>query len=199
MRRVWSLAICLAALSATAQSRDTASSPVPASIDVVKQGISKPGDCGILLPSQIRMMDCGLAATVVSALERSATLQRQFRRVADLQGIVYVVTSPRVTPTRKEPRGGLSHQVGVSGAICVLRITLVADEGDRAIATLAHELHHAIEVLEHPKARTEAAIGDLFRRIGVEINDGVFETTGAIRTQMVVMQELREARRKGRH
>jgi len=42
-------------------------------------------------------------------------------------------------------------------------------------------------------------LGDLFRRIGVEINDGVYETTGAIRTQMVVMQELREARRKGRH
>lgn len=158
--------------------------------------VLSPAACGVILPAHIRVMDCGLAATVAAALEVSPTLQRQFQRIADLQGIVYVVTSARVTATRKPLRGGLSHQVGVSGAKCVLRITLVADGGDRAVGSFAHELHHAIEVLEHPDARTEAAIGALFRRIGVVVNDGVYETPAAVETQMAVLREVAAARRK---
>ncbi len=92
-------------------------------------------------------------------------------------------------------RGILSHQVGVSDSICVLRVTLAIDCGDPAIATLAHELFHAIEVLEHPDARTEKAIDALFARIGEPIANQTFETTGALEKERKVLEELRSARR----
>ena len=156
---------------------------------------SGPSSCAVILPSHIRVLDCRLAATVAAALQHSATLRRQFDRIAGLQGIVYVATLTYVSVTRKHLRGALSHQVGISGAICVLRITLAVDVGDRAVGTFAHELHHAIEVLEHPEARTEAAIEAFFRRIGALIGHGVYETGAAVATQMTVMRELQAARR----
>ena len=61
--------------------------------------------------------------------------------------------------------------------------------------TFAHELHHAIEVLEHPEARTESTIDALFRRIGTVVGDGAYETGEAVVTQMRVIRELQASRR----
>lgn len=150
--------------------------------------------CPVILPSHIRVLDCRLAATLAAALHRAPTLQRQFDRIADLQGIVYIATSSYVAVTRKQLRGALSHQVAVSGPICVLRVTLAFDVGDRAVATVAHELHHAIEVLEHADARTEPAIDALFERIGERVGHGIYETHAAIDAQLAVMRELQKSR-----
>ena len=154
--------------------------------------------CAVVLPSYIRVLDCPLAAAVAGGLDQSPTLRRQFERIAELHGIVYVATSAHVAVTRKTLRGALSHQVGLSGPIRVLRITLVRDAGDRALGTFAHELRHAIEVLEHPEARSESAIDALFERIGEPVGYGAYETRAAITAQMTVLRELKEWRRAGR-
>ena len=154
--------------------------------------------CAVVLPAHVRVLDCQLAAAVATGLMRSSTLRRQFERILELQGIVYVATSRHVAITRKTLRGALSHHVAVSGAICVLRITLAYNFGNRAVGSLAHELHHAIEVLEHPEARTEAAIADLFDRIGVSVGYGAYETQDAIATQLTVLRELHDWRRPAR-
>jgi hypothetical protein len=151
--------------------------------------------CVVVLPEQVRVQDCRLARTVADALQISATLREEFERIAALKGIVYIDTSRYVSLTRRNMRGILSHQVGVSGSICVLRVTLIIDYGDRAVATLAHELFHAIEVLEHPDARTEKAIDALFASIGEAMAYQTFETTGAIEKGRKVLEELRDARR----
>jgi hypothetical protein len=156
------------------------------------------GTCAAILPPQVRVLDCRLAAAVAVGLEQSPTLRRAFARIAELQGVVYVVTAKYVAVTRKDLRGALSHQVAVSGPVCVLRITMIPDVGDRALGTFAHELRHAIEVLEHPEARSESAITALFERLGVPSGYGAYETEAAVATQMTVLRELEEWRRRPR-
>jgi hypothetical protein len=153
------------------------------------------GDCPPTLPGQLRVMDCRLAASLADGLTRSATLRQLVDGIAALNGIVYVVVEP--TPAvNKTLLGGLSHRVAVSGSVRVLRITVRQDRGDAAVATVAHELRHATELLEEPAARTDATVDVLFARIGVELRPGVFETNAAIVTERAVFRELHESRRR---
>jgi hypothetical protein len=140
-------------------------------------------------------MDCHLAALIADGLLRSATLRRLVDGIAALNGIVYVVVEP--TPSvHKTTLGALSHRVGVSGNLRVLRIVVRQNRGDAALATVAHELRHATELLEDPAAQSDAAVTALFARIGVELERGVFETNAAIVSARVVFRELHESRRR---
>lgn len=165
-------------------------------VPVEGQPAASPAPCPAVLPAHIRVMNCRLAMTLASGLERSATLRRLVSGIATLNGIVYVVFEP-AQPGRKTPLlGSLSHQVGFSGPIAVLRITVLRDTGDGAIATLAHELRHATEVLEDGEARNEDAVDALFARIGTKVQRGVSEAKAALDTERIVFSELREARRR---
>src|SRR5262245_12246659 len=95
--------------------------------------LASDGACAAILPPQVRVLDCRLAAAVAAGLEQSPTLRQEFARIAELQGIVYVATAKYVAVTRKDLRGALSHQVALSGPVCVLRITMITDVGDRAL------------------------------------------------------------------
>ena len=153
--------------------------------------------CPATLPSQIRVMDCGLATSVADVLTRSATFKQLVEGIAALNGIVYVVVEP--TPrVHKTALGVLSHRMAVSGTLRVLRIVVRQDRGDAALATVAHELRHATGLLEDPAAQTDAAVAALFARIGVELAPGVFETNAAIVSERAVFRELQESRRRPR-
>jgi hypothetical protein len=155
-------------------------------------------NCHTDVPGHIRIQDCRFAATVASALQRSPTLRQEVATVADLHGIVYVSTGVYALIKRRDLLGALSPQVGVSGQICVLRIALKKTDGDYAVATLAHELQHAIEVLEAPDARDEPSITALFSRIGSPVGEGLFETTAALVSEKAVLRELKQARAQKR-
>jgi len=86
--------------------------------------------------------------------------------------------------------GALSHSVTTAGAHRVLHVMVGAGQGDRPIAILAHELHHAIEVLEAPDVSTEAAVDQLFERIGTRVHGGVVETQAALDAERAVRREL---------
>ncbi|HEX6463594.1 MAG TPA: hypothetical protein VFZ98_04050 [Vicinamibacterales bacterium] len=150
-------------------------------------------ECAAAVPDHIRIEDCRLAAMVAEGLGRSPTLGREVNRVADLHGIVYVVTGVYASLRRKELLGALSPRVAVAGETCVMRIMLKRQSGPEAVATLAHELHHAIEVLEVPGARTEKSIETLFERIGSPVGYEVYETRAAVTTEAAVLRELRVA------
>jgi hypothetical protein len=61
------------------------------------------------------------------------------------------------------------------------------------VPILAHELQHAIEVLESP-AMTSADIETMFKRRGNLGAGPVYETVAAVRVQQQVEAELRAAR-----
>jgi hypothetical protein len=62
------------------------------------------------------------------------------------------------------------------------------------VATIAHELRHAAEVLEDPAVRTAADVTALFERIGYTVYAGVLETTAAEEIERTVARELRASR-----
>jgi len=149
------------------------------------------------LPDHIRVTDRRLAVALSDGMRRSPTLRALADRVGELNGIVYVVTAVRVwTGTNHSLQGALSHQVTVAGDRRILRITVTHDYSDSAIATIAHELRHAIEVLEDPGVRTTEDVDALFERIGTRVSAGVAETGAASEVQRMVAEELR-ARRGG--
>ena len=145
--------------------------------------------CQSELPRHVRVFDCRLAVALADGLQRSPMLQRLVGRIASLNGIVYVVFEP--TPAvRKNLLGYLSHQVTVAGTTSVLRVTVLRNQGDTAIATLAHEFRHATELLEDG-ARKEADVRAFFERNANRTAPGVFETDEAIAAGHSVLRELR--------
>ena len=153
--------------------------------------------CDATLPSQLDIIDCRLAAAVERSLERSATLREVVRRVGALQGRVYIRTVVSVMPGG--PRsllGGLSHDVVTCGPYRLLHVTVRHGYDDKAVATIGHELQHAVEVLEHPEAGTQFEVDGLFLRIGEQVAARVVETRRALAVEAMVFRELRRAKRQ---
>jgi hypothetical protein len=122
--------------------------------------------CDVNVPAQIHVLDCEVARLLEDGLTRSPSLAGLVERVGELKGLVFIrlIDQTHVASAA----GGLLHDVATAGDRCLLHIVLVRDYayGDRTIATLGHELQHAVEVLEHPEARSEAAVDRLYRQIG---------------------------------
>jgi hypothetical protein len=146
--------------------------------------------CHAAVPSHIRVMNCGLALALADGLERSATLREVVGRIGSLNGVVYVVFEP-ISSTNKKLLGFLSHRIAVTGSTSILYVSVRRNSGDAAVATVAHEFRHAVELLEDPSARTEAQIDALFERIGTRTSAGVFETDAATGVERSVQHELR--------
>ena len=143
------------------------------------------------VPIQLRPLDCRLAAAIAEGLTQSATFRQLVERVGALNGIVYVHLKPYVNPqTKRALDGGLSHAVTTAGAHRLLHVMVGAAQGDRPIFILAHELQHAIEVLEAPDVSTESAVDELFERIGTHAYAGVVETQAALDAERAVRHEL---------
>jgi len=70
---------------------------------------------------------------------------------------------------------------------------------DRLIATVAHELQHAVEIVELPDVTDARSALALYRRIGLDrCREGLSEeceTTRALTTERKVLEELGQARR----
>jgi hypothetical protein len=123
-------------------------------------------------------------------MRRSATFQQIVDRIGELNGIVYVDAKFIVqADTKRVYSGTLQHRMTRAGKYRLLYVTVAPESGDRPVLTLAHELHHAIEVLESD-ATTEAAINALFERIGTHTSAGIFETDAAVKQQQTVAKEL---------
>jgi hypothetical protein len=143
------------------------------------------------VPTQLRSFDCRTVAVVANGLARSTTFRRLIDRVGQLNGIVYIEDRYYVNErTRRVVPGALSHGITRAGAYRVLHLIVAPESGDRRLVTMAHELQHAIEVLEVTDADSEAAVDRVFERIGVETSAGVMETQAALVAERAVAHEL---------
>jgi hypothetical protein len=159
-----------------------------------------PGACAAreIVPDQLRPLDCLTAPIVTSGIARSATFRWLVDRVGELNGIVYIKASFYMNDhTKRVLSGALSHQISMAGAHRVLHVMVAPESGDRPIVTMAHELQHAIEVLEAPDVATEAAVDRLFERIGMHAGTGIFETQAALDVERAVVRELSAKRESG--
>ena len=143
------------------------------------------------MPSQIRPMGCRTAMSMANGMVRSATLRRMVDRVGELNGIVYIEDRDYVNDrTRQVLSGALLHHITVAGAYRVLHLLVAPESGNRQLTTIAHELQHAIEVLEATEVESDAAVDRLFERIGVNTSAGVMETQAALDMERAVGREL---------
>jgi hypothetical protein len=118
--------------------------------------------------------------------------------VGELNGIVYIKSGFSVNDhTKRVLSGALSHQISMAGAHRVLHVMVAPESGDRPVITMAHELQHAIEVLEAPDVATEAAVDQLFERIGMHADTGIVETQAALNVERAVARELSGNRGSG--
>jgi hypothetical protein len=131
-------------------------------------------------------------------MARSATFRWLVDRVGELNGIVYIKDGFYVNDsTKRVLSGALSHRISMPGAHRVLHVMVAPESGDRPLITMAHELQHAIEVLEAPDVATEAAVDQLFERIGMHAGTGIVETQAALNVERAVVRELSAKRESG--
>ena len=152
------------------------------------------GTIGAAAPSiaRVRAEDEALSTLIRRATEQSATFRGLVEAIQATDGIVHVV------------RGRCGHGVraclmlwmAAAGPNRMLRV--VVDSSRQAaietMASLGHELRHALEVLAEPNVRTGAGMLDLYRRNGAVRVQDVFETQAAIAAGDAVYIELKRRR-----
>lgn len=140
-----------------------------------------------MIPTNIQL-STNYQPVVEAMLRRSATFRRQCSRIGRHDWLAVAVgpdfsTSPvagATTSIRRDPRGGLSANVRLTG------------QGD-LVELIAHEFEHILEQLD------EVDLAAMAGRPGTGVravsNDGHFETDRAIAVGRIVSREVANARR----
>jgi hypothetical protein len=155
-------------------------------------GSKSPAPCAAaaMVPEHIRTSNCQMANAIVVGIARSATFRRMIERVRAFNGIVFLTATPVVQASANRVlQGTLQHRVTVAGPYRLLYVTVAPGSATHATVTFAHELQHAVEVLESG-ATTERAIDQLLERIGAKTGAGVSETAAAVAAERAVTKEL---------
>jgi hypothetical protein len=150
----------------------------------------------------VRPMSVSIAELVAEGRDRSATFRSLLEGLNVSGWIVFVQEGacrlPRV-------RGCLLHSVGMFDGRRYLRIVLSGPPAsrDETIATIGHELQHAVEVVDDPSITKASDISDLYRRIGYvsmkTASGQLYETRSAVRTGVAIREELRRESRRAGH
>lgn len=143
MRHLLALVLC----SAIATSAEVAASPFDS-----REG----GD-------RIRPQDSRIADLLATGTARSATFRALVNRIDASKVIVYV----SLTPLMKSSLAGKLTWMTQAGGYRYLRASINTElTPDMMIATLAHELQHAVEVIEDERVIDQRSLMELYKRIG---------------------------------
>ena len=160
-------------------------------------GLQAPTDeGGVVTLGRLRSVDPSTRATIKEGCRRSPAFAAL---VNDLERSSFIVYVEQVPTLRDGMRGALLH--GGAGPR-YLRVQLKRGMSlDRRVVVLAHELQHAVEVVEAGIAADAVEMDALFRRIGDERSPGGqqqrYETAVALRVTNAVAADLRASRRAG--
>lgn len=140
--------------------------------------------------SRVRTQDPRTRLALRDGVARSETLRALVDRIEASHVFVYVSVSPFI----KASLSGQLTWMTQAGPYRYLRATLSADQtSDQLIASLAHELQHAVEVAGDDLVISEKTLVALYQRIGqpsrAVANSG-WETIAAQQTGYRVRREL---------
>lgn len=128
------------------------------------------------------------------ARTRSPTVQRIVDQLEAGDVIVYVEMNDRLDPRI----AACLTWMAATNSRRIVRASIKPRLREReAIALLAHELQHAVEVLEHPEVRSSDDLADLYTRIGHRSSPSGrhFDTVEAIATgELAANEAMRPAR-----
>ena len=121
---------------------------------------------------------------------RSATFRALLDRVETGDVIVYVATNRQI----KSSLSGMLTWMTQAGGYRYVRASINPDQSfDQLIATIGHELQHAIEVINDAHVTDERTLVELYRHIGMQNTNSWpsrWETTAALQTGSQVRREL---------
>jgi hypothetical protein len=141
--------------------------------------------------SGVRTEDTGLSNLIQQATSQSPTFRRLVETIQATDGIVYVMRGR----CGHYVRACLKVWIGVAGPNRILHV--VVDERKQeieAMASIAHELQHALEVLAEPSVRTGFGMLAMYKRNGA-VQGTTFETQAAVDTGDAVHKELKRRSR----
>lgn len=138
----------------------------------------------------VRTDDKRVFSALADGLRRSATFAQLVRTLDRSDVIVHIQSVDRLPST---VRGRTMLLTKGQSAFRYVRIQLIAHVSlDDLVALVGHELQHAVEIASHPDVRTEAAVRDLYRRIGAGRSDALgFDTEAAQMAGTRIKRELR--------
>jgi predicted transcriptional regulator len=138
----------------------------------------------------LRPQDDRVAQAVREGSKRSATFKSLVDRIERSQVIVYVAVNPLI----KSNLSGMLTWMTQAGGFRYVRASISPElSADQMIATVAHELQHAVEVIEDESVTDEKSLTALYRRIGRPNGAEApsrWETTAAQQTGYQVRREL---------
>jgi hypothetical protein len=143
--------------------------------------------------ARIRPQDPRLTELLRDGMARSATLRSLVNRIEASNLFVYLSLSPIMKPNL----AGKLTWMTRAGVFRYVRATINTEQNvDQMIATIAHELYHAVEVLEDDGVKDQRSLEDLYKRIGRPSHWGStagWETVAAQETGFRVRRELLSA------
>jgi len=156
-------------------------------------GVITSGSADTPLRPRVRSSHAYLRAMIDEAALRSSTFRSIVAAIEATNGIVYVEHGPCIHSLR----ACLALDVTAAGDYRILRVNVDARQRDwDVMASIGHELRHALEVLEN-SALTDMATIYLFYAQATQAKDQPFETRAAINAGFAVRNEVGAfARRK---
>jgi len=135
----------------------------------------------------VRTADRVMRKLLKTGFHDSPTFAALMARLEQSDVIVYLEDVPRLP-------GALEGRLVIMPLAHGFRYVRVqvAQRGAPAdtIAIIGHELRHAVEVAEAPDVHSEADLAALYRRIGINRGNNLFDTTAAQETGRRVWREL---------
>lgn len=155
--------------------------------------------CGLVVSSalakekqgdpHLRPQDDRVAQALRDGARRSATFKSLVDRIERSEVIVYVAVN-RVINSNLD---GMLTWMTQAGGFRYVRASINPDlSSDQMIATVAHELQHAVEVIDDQSVTDEASLTALYKRIGKPSGATAsrWETAAAQHTGSQVRREL---------
>lgn len=142
---------------------------------------------------RLRPQDARLEQVLKEGAQRSATFKSLVDRIESSNVIVYVALNPLM----KSNLSGMLTWMTRTGEYRYVRASISTElTFDQMIATLAHELQHAVEVIEDDTVVDEKSLVALYKRIGHQnssLTPSRWETAAAQQAGFRVRRELVEA------
>jgi hypothetical protein len=139
---------------------------------------------------RIRPQDARIAELLKAGTSRSTTFRSLVNRIDANNLIVYI----SLTPLLKPNLAGKLTWMGKAGGFRYVRAQISTElNPDAMIATLAHELQHAVEVIEDEGVTDQRSLEQLYKRIGRRSGSSVpagWETEAAQQAGLRVRREL---------
>jgi hypothetical protein len=152
-------------------------------------GVRAEGDTETEAWPRVRSSSPRIVALLSEASMRSRTFRGLVSSIEHTDGIVYVEPGRCLHGVR----ACLSLSITAGGGFRILRVIIdAAADVFELMATIGHELRHALELLTEPTVRTTQQAYLYYAREAATSKD-VFETRAAIQAGLAVEQEL------GRH